>query len=73
MADIHNETRQIAASQAAAAASLAGGIIAASGRAWSMEEALAVYYDAYHSMFPQVGHGRHDIWKNTFDPKKKYE
>ncbi|MBN9219238.1 MAG: hypothetical protein J0I79_14900 [Mesorhizobium sp.] len=73
MNDLQNAAKQTAATQAAAAASLAGGIIAASGRPWTMEEAISVYHDAFFSMFPQPGHGRYDMWKNQFTGSKKYE
>jgi hypothetical protein len=72
MPDIEPATplRLTNASQSAAAASLAGGMIAASGRAYTLEEAISVYYDVHHAMFPAPGHGRYDMWKSKHDPKK---
>jgi hypothetical protein len=63
-------TKLINASQSAAAAALAGGVIAAAGRPFSTEEAMAVFNDMYFSLNRHPGDGRYDMWKNTHDPKK---
>jgi hypothetical protein len=55
------------ATRNAAAASLAGGMIAATGRPHSLEEALAVYNAAYFAMFPSEGNGRYEAWKAEED------
>jgi hypothetical protein len=71
--DLQQIAQLIESNKKAAAASLAGGIIASSGKRYSMEEAIKVFNDAYFSLFPSVGHGRYDMWNHSFDPKKVYE
>ncbi len=61
----------IAASKNAAAASLAGGLIAASGRPHSLEEAMAVFTEVCFAMDPHPGHGRYKAWAQNPDRFKK--
>jgi hypothetical protein len=66
MSDPHSpqrETLLINATQRAAAASLAGGIIAASGRPHSLKEALEVLSDVHNAMFSAPGNGHYERWK----------
>jgi hypothetical protein len=56
-----------AASKAAAAAALAGGMIAASGRPHSIEEAMELYQNVYHVMFPSPGHGSYQAFVSKRD------
>lgn len=51
-----------------AAASLAGGIIAASGRAYSLEQAMEILRDVHFALFPEPGHGSYDVWAK--DPNR---
>ena len=55
------------ATREAAAAALAGGMIAATGRPHSLEEALAVHTAAYHALFPNEGSARYERWKAEED------
>jgi hypothetical protein len=52
----------LAATRSAAAASLAGGIIAASGRPHSLKEAMEVWHGCYCALFPHPGNGRYEMW-----------
>lgn len=52
----------IEATKRAAAASLAGGIIAASGRPHSVAEASEVVVDAYHRLFPDPNDAGYQEW-----------
>ena len=53
----------LAAMRSAAAASLAGGIIAASGRAWSIEQALFLARDVQFAVYPHPGDEAYEAWK----------
>ena len=48
----------------AAAASMAGGMIAATQRPHSIQEAQELVYSCYFALFPAPGRGRYDSWKN---------
>jgi hypothetical protein len=52
MADAPDDSMLLNAVRRSAAASLAGGIIAASGRPHSAQEAIAVFRDVQKIMFP---------------------
>ena len=58
------EALLISATQRAAAASLAGGIIAASGRPHTLKEALEVLSDVHNALFPVPGNGHYERWKS---------
>jgi hypothetical protein len=49
------------------AATLAAGIIAASGRPHSIAEALALRDDVYWALYPEPGNGAYDTWAKTKD------
>lgn len=53
----------IRATREAAAASLAGGIIAASGRPHSPEQAKAVFNDVFWTLFPSPSNGDFNLWQ----------
>jgi hypothetical protein len=48
---------ELAASRQAAAAALAGGMIAASRRPWSLREAVDIFHHVHFAMYPSSGHG----------------
>lgn len=64
LANIHAQ-RQVAAT-------LAAGIISASGRAHSVSEALVVFQDVHFAMNPDNGNGRYKAWKETADLEKPH-
>lgn len=49
--------------QLAAAAALAGGMIAATGRAHSVHEAKELLQDVLFALFPQPNHGAYQAWE----------
>ena len=49
----------------AAAASIAGGLIAASQRPHSVQEAAELTTSCFFQLFPTPGNGRYDSWKNS--------
>ena len=49
----------------ATAASLASGLIAASGRAHSIQEALELMFDIQYALYPSPGAGRYQKWAET--------
>jgi hypothetical protein len=55
----------IQATRLAAAASIAGGMIAASQRPHSVQEASELTTSCFFQLFPAPGHGRYDSWKNS--------
>jgi hypothetical protein len=57
----------------AAAASLAGGVIAAAGRSVSVERAMAIHRDIYFSLFPEPKNKNYQTWKQKFDAAKLVE
>ena len=57
----------IAATRQAAAASVAGGLIAASGRPHSLKEAMEVMSDVFMAMYPEPGNGRYQAWQAQED------
>ena len=63
--------RLITANQQQAVATLASAIIAASGRPWSIEEAMAVYHDVYYAMHPNPSLGAYQAWATTKDERLK--
>jgi hypothetical protein len=65
-------SQELEATRRAAAAALAGGIISASGRPYSMDEAMGVFHDAYFSLFPDETNGLYAIWRNQHNPKRRH-
>ena len=63
--------RTTAAVREAAAASLAGGLIAAAGRPFSYVEAMEVNRNCFFLLWPNPGDGSYDSWKKNFDPLQK--
>lgn len=53
---------QLAAARQGVAASLAGGIIAASGRPHSIADALALHQAVYFALYPEPNNGRYQAW-----------
>ena len=53
------------ATRLAAAASIAGGLIAASQRPHSVQEAAELTTGCFFQLFPTPGNGRYDSWKNS--------
>lgn len=54
-----------------AAATLAAGIIAASGRPHSIEEAMAVAHNIHFAIHPAPGFGHYQEWAKTKDATLK--
>jgi hypothetical protein len=48
-------------------ASIAGGMIAATGKPWSLGDADRLLADVYHALFPCHGDGVFMAWKNDRD------
>jgi hypothetical protein len=65
---LQQQAQILAATKSAAAASLAGGIISASGRPYSLADAMEVYSDCYHALHPDPGNGRYKAFKE--DPQR---
>jgi hypothetical protein len=71
MSDSNNH-ELLAAMRSAAAASLAGGIIAASGRPWSIEEALILARDVDFAIYPDPGHAEYEEWKKRAEDRLNF-
>jgi hypothetical protein len=67
-----NNLELLAATRSAAAASLAGGIIAASGRPWSIEQALFLARDVAFAVYPHPGDAAYEEWKKTADDRLNF-
>jgi hypothetical protein len=68
------DAKSLHAMRAAAAASLAGGLIAATGRPHTLRQALHVYQDVYWALWPEHGHARYEAWaKDENRYEKTYE
>lgn len=65
------ENQIIAAVRSSAAASLAGGIISASGRPWSVGEAMGLLTDVSFAMHPLPGDGHYEAWKAKKEDRLK--
>ncbi len=63
------ETQIINATHKSAAAALAGGIIAASGRPWAVSEAMSLLTDINFAMHPMPGDGHYEAWKANRDQR----
>jgi len=63
------ENQIIAAVRSSAASSLAGGMIAASCRGWSVSEAMNLLTDVNFAMHPTPGDGHYEAWKATRDAR----
>ena len=63
------ETQIINATHKSAAAALAGGIIAASGRPWAVSEAMSLLTDTNFAMHPMPGDGHFEAWKANRDQR----
>jgi hypothetical protein len=63
------ETQIINATHKSAAAALAGGIIAASGRPWAVSEAMGLLTDINFAMHPMPGDGHYEAWKASRDQR----
>jgi hypothetical protein len=63
------ENQIIASVRSSAAASLAGGIIAASGRPWSLSPAMGLLTDVNFAMHPVPGDGHYEAWKAKKDER----
>ena len=63
------ENQIIAAVRSSAAASLAGGIIAATGRPWSVTQAMGLLTDVSFAMHPMPGDGHYEAWKAKKDER----
>ena len=62
-------TRAADTLRAQVAATLASGIIAASGRPHSIKEALEIVQDIQFAMYPAPGIGRYKEWEKTKDER----
>jgi hypothetical protein len=63
--------RLATASRQQVAATLASGIIAASDRAHSIEQALEIMHDIYHAMYPEPSSTAYKEWAKTKDARLK--
>ena len=61
------DSQMVSAMRHNAANTLTAAIISTSGRAFSIDEALAVAHDVYNSMYQEPGNGRYAEWKKSFD------
>lgn len=61
------------ATKRAAAASIASGMIAASGRPHSIEEATDLALGVFHRMFPDPSQGSYLAWKESADLTSPHE
>jgi hypothetical protein len=61
------DTQLLAATRQAACASLAGGMIAASGRPWSLKEAMELMNHVHFTIFPSPAHGSYQSWQKDAD------
>jgi len=53
--------------ETAAASALAGGIMAAAGRPYSIREAMDLMFSCQHALFPKHGNGSYQQWAATKD------
>jgi len=65
------ENQIILATHKSGAAALAGGIIAASGRPWTISEAMNLLTDINFAMHPAPGDSHYESWKPTRDERLK--
>jgi hypothetical protein len=63
------ENQIIAAVRGGAAVSLAGGIIAASGKLWSVGQAMGLLTDVSFAMHPVPGEGHYEAWEARKDER----
>lgn len=62
----------LAAMRSSVAASLAGGIMAASGRPWSIEQALVLARDVEYAVYPDPGNVQYEEWKMLSDDRLSF-
>lgn len=62
----------LAAVRSSVAASLAGGIIAASRRPWSIEQALVLARDVEYAVYPDSGSAPYQEWKKLIDDRLNF-
>ncbi|MGN6148999.1 MAG: hypothetical protein ACTHPD_10705 [Rhizomicrobium sp.] len=62
----------LAAVRSSVAASLAGGIMAASGRPWSIEQALVLARDVEYAVYPDPGSTQYEEWKKLIDDRLSF-
>jgi len=62
----------LAAVRSSVAASLAGGIMAASGRPWSIEQALVLARDVEFAIYPNPGDAGYEDWKKLSDDRLSF-
>jgi hypothetical protein len=62
----------LAAVRSSVAASLAGGIMAASGRPWSIEQALVLARDVEFAVYPNAGDAGYEEWKKLIDDRLSF-
>ena len=65
MTDAAQHVQMLEATKHQAVASLAAGIIAASGRPWSIQQALDLKTDIYFAMYPSPNSGAFTAWAKT--------
>jgi hypothetical protein len=67
MNDIVKETQAAEATRQQTVCTLAAAIITASGRPWSIEQALELKTDVYYALFGNLHHGsgHYQEWKKT--------
>jgi hypothetical protein len=62
----------LAAMRSSVAASLAGGIMAASRRPWSIEQALILARDVEYAVYPAPGSAPYEEWKKLIDDRLNF-
>lgn len=68
-----SDTKMAYLLQGTVAASIAGGMIAATGRPHSVEEAVKVFEDVLFHLYPVHGHSRYESWKHSFNSKAEHK
>lgn len=64
-------TQLLLLNKSAVAASLAGGMIAASHRAHSPEQAIELYRTIFNALYPSPGHGHYQAWEKDREAHMK--
>jgi len=75
MATSHEQisAEMLEATRAAAAASIAAGLISASGRAHSVGEAVKLLRDVQWSLWPNERYGAYQEWKKNFREHEEHK
>jgi hypothetical protein len=69
MTDTAQQAQMLEVGRAQAVTTLAAAIITASGRPWSVQQALDLKRDVYFAMYPSTGAGVYIDWAKTRDER----